>query len=292
MVILQHFLYILFRSKRIFIGGMIPMAIFITILASFFLVYTNTFQIVDSVFSIKKYSLIFKTGTTIEEVDRVFQVIKKYSQIKQTQKIFPAQVRKEIAQSFDSINRELESLQLEKFPYLIEFTLEKNQGTQTLLDYLKKQPSTHVVISGLSAAKQIHVLLKIVDLLGLVFLIFFAISLFYIVNHTIQISFFYFLKEIEVYLILGASKFFIYCPFLLFGLFLCFKSFLVGFFVTYIIFLLTLSLVTFNESSFFIKDIAQFFSIELLLVSLAAFLAIGLISSFSAIYYVVKKIIF
>ncbi len=288
---LRHSWYIFVASKKILVGGIIPIAIFISILSSFALLYTNTFLVIDAIFSVKKHSVIFKNSTKEQEVDRIFAIIQKYSQTKHVQKVLPLQAKAEILKSFQTISKDLAALNIEKFPYIIEFTLQK-ASNQSLLDYLAKQSSVHVVISGLSVSSQIQTLLQIVNILGLLFLVMFAISLFYIVNHTIQVSFLNFSKEIEVFLILGATSFFIYFPFLFIGFLISIGGFCIGIFMAYMFFLLGIALVTFNESSFFLQEIAMFFPFDFLISSFVSFVAIGLVSSFSAIHYVTKKIDF
>ena len=289
----KNFWYILFSNIKIITGGIIPIAIFISIFACFSLLYTNTFAAIDFLFSIKKYSLIFNIGTTSKEIDRVFAIIKNNPNTKEIKKVSPANLRKEISDSFKNINQELASLKLEQFPYVIEFILgDKKNSNKLLTDNLKKNKNIHLVISGVSASDQIQNLTKVIENLGLIFTILFAVSLFYILSHTIQISFFNFIKEIEIYLILGSGQFFIQFPFLLLGLFISLKSFLLGILLTYFFYIFSLSLVTFNENTFFLKNTASFFSMDFLLISLLAFLAIGLVSAFSALHYAIKKVTF
>ena len=86
---------------------------------------------------------------------------------------------------------------------------------------------------------------------GKFFLLLLAISVFYIVNHSIQVVFFNLKKEIEVLLILGATQGFIYTPFIFSGFLITFLGCLLGAILTYVIFLSVVALITFNESSFF-----------------------------------------
>jgi cell division protein FtsX len=288
----RQFFYIFFSSKKIFVGGVIPIAIFVGLFASFSLLYTNTFLIVDTLFSVKKYSLIFHAETSKEQVDKTFKTIQDYSQTKEVQKISAEKIQKEITENFEKVSQELASLGFARFPQVIEFILEEGADGKNLLEYLEKQPSTQTIVSGLTASDQISTLLRIIEILGIFFLVLFAVSLFYILNHTIQVSFFYFLKEMEIYLILGANKYFLFSPFLLMGFFIALKGFFIGMFIAYFLFLVGVSLVTFDDSSFFIKDVTAFFSTEIILLSLCSFLAIGIISSFSAIHHAIKKVTF
>ena len=126
-------------------------------------------------------------------------------------------------EAFDKINKDLKSFELNKFPYVIEFNLETSSTkTKKFLQQLRDNPNTYSLVSGLDSSSQIETLFFVIRFMGSFFLLLLAISVFYIVNHSIQVVFFNLKKEIEVLLILGATQGFIYTPFIFSGFLITF----------------------------------------------------------------------
>ena len=158
------------------------------------------------------------------------------------------------------------------------------------MQQLRDNPNTYSLVSGLDSSSQIETLFFVIRFMGSFFLLLLAISVFYIVNHSIQVVFFNLKKEIEVLLILGATQGFIYTPFIFSGFLITFLGCLLGAILTYVIFLSVVALITFNESSFFIEQVAVFFQPDFLMQSFLALALIGFLSSWYAIYNVIQKI--
>ena len=240
--------------------------------------------------------MILKQNTPETEVDKLFQKIQKNYNIDNAKKVTPAQAKKDILEAFDKINTDLQSFEINKFPYVIEFTIKENRTTtKKLLQELKDNPNVYNLISGLDSSSQIETLFFVIRVVGGFFLLFLAISVFYIVNHSIQVAFFNLKKEIEVLLILGATPSFIYTPFMFNGFLITSLGSLLGMAVIYVIFLLAIAFLTVNKNSLladssFIEQVAVFFTPDFLLYSFFTLSFIGLISSWSAIYNVIQKI--
>ena len=245
----------------------------------------------DHLFEVTNYSMILKQNTSVKEVDKIFRAIQKNPNITNAKKVTPVQAKKEILEAFDKINKDLKSFELNKFPYVIEFNLETSSTkTKKFLQQLRDNPNTYSLVSGLDSSSQIETLFFVIRFMGSFFLLLLAISVFYIVNHSIQVVFFNLKKEIEVLLILGATQGFIYTPFIFSGFLITFLGCLLGAILTYVIFLSVVALITFNESSFFIEQVAVFFQPDFLMQSFLALALIGFLSSWYAIYNVIQKI--
>ena len=74
------------------------------------------------------------------------------------------------------------------------------------------------------------------------------------------------------------------------GFLIIFLGSLLGTILTYVIFLSSIAFITFNESSFFIEQVAVFFKPDFLVQSFLALALISFLSSWSAIYNVIQKI--
>ncbi len=288
---LKQWWYVFSANKSTLLGGILPIMILITILGSFSLLYKNSIKVLDHLFEISSYSLILKQGTSVKEVDEFFQKIKKNSHTINVKKVTPAQAKKDILEAFDKINKDLQSLELDRFPYVLEFNLKTNKTKpKKFLQELKENPATYSLVSGLDSSSHIETLFVVIHFMGGFFLLLLAISVFYIVNHSIQVIFFNLKKEIEVLLILGATQGFIYTPFMFNGILITSLGCLLGGLTTYVIFLSSIAFITFDESSFFIGQVVAFFKPDFLVQSFLTLALIGLLSSWSAIYNVIQKI--
>ena len=269
---LKQWWYVFSANKSTLFGGILPITILITILGCFSLLYNNSIKVLDHLFEVTNYSMILKQNTSVKEVEKLFREIQKNPNITNAKKVTPAQAKKEILEAFDKINKDLKSFELNKFPYVLEFTLETNRTkTKVFLQQLRDNPNTYSLVSGLDSSSQIETLFFVIRVIGSFFLLLLAISVFYIVNHSIQVVFFNLKKEIEVLLILGATQSFIYIPFMFNGFLIIFLGSLLGTILTYVIFLSSIAFITFNESSFFIEQVAVFFKPDFLVQSFFCF---------------------
>lgn len=285
--------HILISSQKNIFAGTIPIAILITILSSFSLFYKNLLEISDHYLKIKEYSLILDSNTSQQEVEEIFQIIKGNPQVSGVKKISPAQTEEDILSSFDLINKKLKEFDINQLPFIIEFSLD---GTTKQIDEfsqeIKKHPIVYDLVSGLEASDQVKFFITIIDVIGIVFLIMLVIGMFYIITNTIQVTFLNLFKEIEILIILGATNMFIFSPFILVGIFIVVFGFVLGMLTSYILLLLVVALLTFNEGTFFINDLTTFFSSGFLFKSFFSLIFISIVSSWHAIYNVIKKIDF
>ncbi len=246
---LKQWWHIFSTNKSTLFGGILPITILITILGCFSLLYSNSIKILDHIFEVSNYSLILKQNTSETEVDKLYREIKKNFNIINAEKVTPTQAKKELLEAFDKINTDLLSLELNKFPYVIEFTLKTNKTeSKKFIQELKNNTHTYNLISGLDSSSQIEILFFVIRILGGFFLLLLATSVFYIVNHSIQVVFFNLKKEIEVLLILGATARFIYTPFMFNGFLITTLGCLLGALVVYVIFLFTVTFLGASES--------------------------------------------
>ena len=289
--IIKQCWHIFLINQKTLLGGAIPIAILVAILGCFSLFYTNTLEVINFLFKVKNYSLILKSGTPKAEIDRMLELLNNNPQVSELKTVLPEQTQKDILKDFDLINKKLKAFKLNQFPFVIEFSLlGSEQQAKKFTDLLKSQPQTYALASGIEASSQVKNLFKAVNIVGNFFLVLLAISVFYIINHSTQVSFLKLIKEVEILGILGAPNSFIYIPFVFIGFLLSVVGFLLGILIVYVMFLLGVALITFDDSSFFVRQVATFFSLNFLLKSLFSIILISFISSWVAIYNVFRKI--
>ena len=199
---LKQWWYVFSANKSTLFGGILPITILITILGCFSLLYNNSIKVLDHLFEVTNYSMILKQNTSVKEVEKLFREIQKNPNITNAKKVTPAQAKKEILEAFDKINKDLKSFELNKFPYVLEFTLETNRTkTKVFLQQLRDNPNTYSLVSGLDSSSQIETLFFVIRVIGSFFLLLLAISVFYIVNQHcgIQVVFLISKKKLKFY---------------------------------------------------------------------------------------------
>ena len=105
--------------------------------------------------------MILKQGNfSVKEVDEFFQKIKKNSHTINVKKVTPAQAKKDILEAFDKINKDLQSLELDRFPYVLEFNLKTNKTKpkKFLQELTQENPATYSLVSGLDSSSHIETL--------------------------------------------------------------------------------------------------------------------------------------
>ena len=184
---LKQWWYVFSSNKSTFLGGILPITILITILGCFSLLYSNTINVLNYLYEVSNYSLILKQNTSEIEVDKLFQKIQKNSNIINAKKVTPSQTRKDLLEAFDKINQDLQSVNINKFPYVIEFTIKTDRiSVKKFLQELKKHSYTYSLVSGLDSSSQIKTLFFFIRVVGGFFLLLLATSIFYIVHFSID----------------------------------------------------------------------------------------------------------
>ncbi|MBU3916795.1 FtsX-like permease family protein [bacterium] len=198
------------------------------------------------------------------------------SNIKQ---ISSEKAKRDLIQSFGKSGEILNEIEIPELPSIIEFSVSRLSGlTDKEMEKLDSMPGVVEVVTGFETREQIHTFFSITEFVGIFLISLLIMSIISIIHNSIQISIRMRIEEIEILKILGAKPGFIRLPYLIEGIFIAFCGALAAIGFIYFLYQFVLAGITFNESTYGIREITQFFSIIqiggfLILISILGFLS-------------------
>ena len=275
-------------------NSIILTGIAILILGIFTLTYKNVLLILNHLFQLNKVSVVLKIDSSLEDIEDVINEINSKTFVKNFLQVETSGIKEELFQNFENITQELKNLNLQDFPPFLEFTVHGGiQKVQNFINRLSDHRAVQKILTGKNASQQIATIIKIIDIIGIIFLFLLGISIYFMIYHSIQITIYSQITRINILMILGATRSFIRGPYVFLGLVIVLAGSALGILILYIFYQFAISFITLNENSFFIREYTRFFEPpELLMFSLIA-TVISYIAVRKAIYRILdeKKIL-
>ena len=261
------------------ISGIITTCFSLIILGVSILVYTNLIHLTQDIFQQSNCSLFL--DESIIGFDR-YEIINQVKEIPDTsniKQISSEKAKRDLIQSFGKSGEILNEIEIPELPSIIEFSVSRLSGlTDKEMEKLDSMPGVVEVVTGFETREQIHTFFSITEFVGIFLISLLIMSIISIIHNSIQISIRMRIEEIEILKILGAKPGFIRLPYLIEGIFIAFCGALAAIGFIYFLYQFVLAGITFNESTYGIREITQFFSIIqiggfLILISILGFLS-------------------
>lgn len=261
------------------------------ILGTFILIYLNLIQLTTSAFQKSNYSIFLKEKTPNSAKKKIVATVRKIKGIGQVRMISSEDAKIELVESFGDAKEMIKNLDFPKFPEIIEFALNRSGPlTQQEQDKISSLSGAKEIVSGRETQEQIEIFFTISNFVGvfLIFLLIFSVIL--VINSSIQIAIRIRIKEIEILKILGASSMFIRLPYILEGILIAITSYIVALGCVFFLTEFVLAGITFNETTYAIRDVVRFFTPMEIVVALVLLIISGAYSSVTATKKVLNQI--
>lgn len=264
-------------------SGIITTSFSVIMLGTFILVYLNIIFLSQLFFKQSHYSVFLKTTASAYQKEALKQHVSAIWGVYELQDISSEQSHKEFLDSFGDSKALLEKVTFTKFPEIIEFSLKRDHPlTEFELDEIRSLKGVKDVIFGKETKEQVKTFFTIAEFVGFFLIGLLIVSISFIIKNTIQIAIQVRIKEIEIYKILGATKWFIRLPYLFEGVFIALLSSAISIGFLYFLFQFVLAGITFNEATYAIKEMARFFKFQQLVWLTFGLVSLGAFSSFIA----------
>ena len=273
------------------LSGIFVTSFSLILLGTFILVYLNVMHMTRLVFKQTNYSIFLKGSVDDRDKWTVINRVKEIDGADNIRVLSPDEVKEELITSFGDTAEVMRKIDLPVFPNIVEFSLNRSSPLSLSdLRGLKHLTGVDEVISGMETRDQINVFFNIAEFVGIFLIWLLVFSIVLIIHNSIRLAIRMRAKEIEIYKILGATPGYIRAPFILEGLLIAIASYLVSLGVIYFLYQFVIAGITFNESTYSIRESALFFNTPQLILFFALVSILGLISALLATNKMLEQI--
>lgn len=264
-------------------SGIITTSFSVIMLGTFILVYLNIIFLSQLFFKQSHYSIFLKSAVTQQQKESISYYVHTIWGVYDIQSISSKQSQEEFLDSFGASKKLLEKVTFSKFPEIIEFSLKRDHPLSSVeLEKIRSFRGVREIIFGKETKEQVSTYFTIAEFVGFFLIGLLMVSISFIIKNTIQIAIRVRLKEIEIYKILGATKWFIRLPYIFEGVFISLVSSSISIGFLYFLFQFVLAGITFNEATYSIKEMARFFQLNQVLWLTFSLVGLGVFSSYIA----------
>lgn len=273
------------------LSGIITAAFSLIILGTIILVYQNLIFMTENFFQQNQYSVFLEEKVDWFAQRKIKNHLRSIDGIGSIHEVPAEQSRKELLESFGEVGKLLERVKFSELPNLIEFSL-KRPTPLTSHEIMRIETLNGVdeIVHGQETKQQIDTFFRISNFVGLFLISLFLVCISIIVRNSIQISIRIRIKEIEILRILGATTNFIRWPYIWEGIFIGAASFLLSTLGVYFVFQFAIAGVTYDEATYGIREIFQFFTFKQLMSALLLIIVLGVYSSISATNRILQQL--
>lgn len=273
----------LLENHRNLLRGLVVVSLNLTIFGCFVLLYSNLVKITADLADINQHTLLIFNEIDEEDYARIASQIRDTAGVYQVKTYTADEARVRFIETLASFEESVHQFSVQDFPRLIEFKLPAAVlADQDLLQNLQQNPFVIEVLGGEQTIAQVNVFFQLVKVLGVIFSFFLALVVFWVTSNAMQINLLNHLEELRILQILGAQPSFIRRPCLIEGIILCLLSTVLAWLVVYVLYLLAIAALTFNEATAIVRTESHFFSMADILLALVGMAVMGVISSWRA----------
>ena len=273
------------------LSGVVTTSFSLVILGSVILLYLNLIQLSNLIFQHTNYSVFLEETIVQSEHIGIISHLKVIPNMEDIESISSEMAKNDLIESFGETGKLLKQIELPTFPEIIEFSL--NRSTKLSDDELTailNLPGVDEIVSGMETKDQIDTFFTIAEFVGLFLISLLIVSIVLIIHNTIQIAIRMRMEEIEILQILGADSGFIKLPYFLEGIIIASMGCFISIGLVYFLFQFVVAGITFDEATYGISEVAQFFSPPQMGIFLALISLTGLFSSILATNKVLKEL--
>ncbi len=273
------------------LAGILMTSFSLVILGTFILVYLNLIHLTQLAFRKSHYSVFLVDPISSEQKAKIKSFIKKIPDAGKVQEVTSADARNQLIDSFKEAREMLQQLDFPKFPYIIEFVLDRSGPlTEKEVHQLRAISGVQDVITGRETRDQINTFFNIANFVGMFLIALLVVCMALIIYNTIHIAIRMRIKEIEILKILGASPGFIRLPYVLEGILITCVSFLLSMGLIFFLYSFAVAGITFNESTYPIREVVRFFSTLEMGNLFLIFILLGVTSSYLAANRIINNL--
>ena len=279
------------ENPSVMISGVITTSFSLIVLGTFILIYQNLTTMSRVVFGNSQYSIFLVDDVSETDKKAILAQLDTIWKIADVEVISSAQAKQELLDSFGEAQTLFQNIELSKLPEIIEFSLQRPKPlTEPEITKLRALKGVRELVFGRDTQAQVAVFFTITEFVGVFLISLLLVSVGFIIRSTIQIATWIRIKEIEVMSILGATKRFVQFPYILEGIIITAVSSVLASGILYFLYQFVLAGITFNPSTYAIRELATFFSVEELGIVFATIVVIGIVSSALATDKVLKQL--
>lgn len=265
------------------LSGIITTSFSVIMLGTFILVYFNVIFLSQLFFKQSHYSIFLKSGVTQQERENIRYYVHAIWGVYDIQGISSQKTQDDFLSSFGESRKLLEKVSFSAFPEIIEFSLKRDHPlSSSELQKIQSLNGVRAVIFGKETKEQVNTYFTIAEFVGFFLIGLLVISVSFIIKNTIQIAIRVRIKEIEIYKILGATKWFIRLPYIFEGIFISLVSSAISIGFLYFLYQFVIAGITFNEATYEIREMARFFEFHQLIILTFSLVGLGVFSSYIA----------
>ena len=244
-------------------SGIITTSFSVIMLGTFILVYLNIIFLSQLFFKQSHYSVFLKTSVTQQQRESIRYHVNAIWGVYDIQSLSAQQSQDEFLDSFGESKKLLEKVVFSKFPEIVEFSLKRDNPLSSVeLEQIRSLSGVREIIFGKETKEQVSTYFTIAEFVGFFLIGLLVVSISFIIKNTIHIAIRVRIKEIEIYKILGATKWIIRLPYIFEGMFISLVSSAISIGFLYFLFQFVLAGITFNEATYSIKEMARFFQLH------------------------------
>jgi len=274
-------------------SGVITTSVSLILIGIFLLIYQNIIHISQLYFQKSHYSVFLKSEISKVHQQDAIKVIEGVWGVYGIKIISSKQATQDLLEGFGEARKLLKKVELTDIPGIIEFSIDRAEPLNSKeLKKINAIQGVKEVIFGRETKDQIETFFAISNFIGIFLVGLLIVSVTFIIKNTVQIATQIKEKEIGIYRLLGASKWFIRLPYILEGIFISVFSYFAALGVIYFLYQFVIAGITYNEATYQIIHLTIFFQIEQLLVLWVFLTALGIFSSILATNNIIRKVSF
>ncbi|MBT4286507.1 MAG: FtsX-like permease family protein [Deltaproteobacteria bacterium] len=274
-------------------SGIITTSVSLILIGIFLLIYQNIIHISQLYFQKSHYSVFLKSEVSKVNQQDAIRVIESVWGVYGINLISSKQAAQDLLEGFGEARKLLEKVELTDIPGIIEFSIDRPEPLNNKeLNKINAIPGVKEIIFGRETKDQIETFFAISNFIGIFLVGLLIVSVTFIIKNTVQIATQIKEKEIGIYRLLGASKWFIRLPYILEGIFISVFSYFAALGVIYFLYQFVIAGITYNEATYQIIHLTTFFQIEQLLILWVFLIVLGIFSSILATNNIIRKVSF
>lgn len=272
-------------------SGIITTSVSLILIGIFLLIYQNIIHLSQLYFQKSHYSVFFEPKLSKVLQQEAIRKIEGVWGVYETKLISPKKATEDLLEGFGEARKLLDKVELIDIPGIIEFSLDRSVPlNEKELGKIKSIQGVKEIVFGRETKDQIETFFTISNFIGVFLVGLLIVSVTFIIKNSVQIATQIKEKEISIYRLLGASKWFIRLPYILEGIFISVISYFAALGVIYFLYQFVIAGITYNEATYQIIHLTIFFPIEQLLILWIFFIGLGILSSILATNNIIRKV--
>ncbi|MBU2512555.1 permease-like cell division protein FtsX [bacterium] len=274
------------------VSGIITTCISLVILGSVILVYLNLISLSELIFQKANYSVFISADTDETVRKNIIKHLEQIEGVSNIHRISSENAYKDLIESFGESGQVLKTIELPYLPDIIEFSLERRNILSTNeKEKIRSIPGVNDFVSGLETKDQIETFFTISEFVGIFLITLLIVSIILMLHSAIQIAVRMRIKEIEILKILGATHSYIKFPFIIEGILISIIGYFLSLGIIYLLYTFVIAGITFNEATYGIREIAEFFSLFQMAIIFGLIILLGIFSSSLATNKVLRELV-